>query len=75
MQLGHVELDEVWPYVGKKQSRLTTEERAERHDIGDVYLWTALDQDTKLVATFAVGKRSSDAETVLKSMSAISPRV
>lgn len=60
LKLRHVELDEVWSYVAKKQSRLTTEERAEWHDIGDVYLWTAIDQDTKLVASFAVGKRSAD---------------
>ncbi len=28
--------------------------------MGDVYLWTALDQDTKLVASFILGKRSAD---------------
>lgn len=35
-------------------------ERAERSDIGDVYLWTALDQETKLVPYFVLGKRSAD---------------
>ena len=34
--------------------------KAERFDVGDVYLWTALDQDTKLVASFVVGKGSAD---------------
>ena len=28
--------------------------------MGDVYLWTALDKETKLVASFLVGKRSAD---------------
>ena len=31
-----------------------------RFDVGDIYLWTCLDQDTKLVASFVVGKRSAD---------------
>ena len=45
----------------KKQSRLTMTERAERHDVGDVYLWTCIDQKTKLHARFpdrqAVGRQ------------------
>ena len=32
----------------------------ERYDIGDIYLWTALDQKTKLIPAFLVGKRSAD---------------
>ena len=58
--MDHVEVDEIWTFVEKKQGRLTPEEKAERHDIGDVYLWTALDKETKLVASFLVGKRSAD---------------
>lgn len=60
LNLGHLECDEIWTFVAKKQGRLTTTERAERGDIGDVYLWTALDQDTKLIPAYAVGKRSAD---------------
>lgn len=60
LTLEHVEVDEIWTFVEKKQARLTAEEKAERHDIGDVYLWTCLDQRTKLVASFLVGKRSGD---------------
>ena len=60
LTLAHVELDEIWTFVFKKQGRLTVEERGERHDIGDVYLWTALDKHTKLVASYLVGKRSAD---------------
>ena len=47
-------------FVQKKQARLTAEEKAERHDLGDVYLWTCLDKKTKLVASFLVGKRSAN---------------
>lgn len=60
LNLRHVEVDEVWTFVAKKQACLTLEERQTRHDIGDVYLWTCIDQDTKLVASHLVGKRSAD---------------
>ena len=60
LTLEHVEVDEIWSFIRKKQARLTVEERATRHDIGDVYLWTCLDRDTKLIPSFLVGKRSAD---------------
>ncbi len=60
LKLGHVEVDEMWTFVAKKQARLTTEERQTRGDIGDIYLWTCLDQETKLIASHVVGKRSAD---------------
>lgn len=60
LHLREIQCDEIWTFVAKKQQRLTTEERELRGDIGDMYLWTALDRDTKLVPTFVVGKRSAD---------------
>jgi IS1 family transposase len=60
LRLQHLECDEIWTYCGKKQGRLTIEERAERSDIGDIYLWTAVDQPTRLIPAYAVGKRSAD---------------
>src|SRR5688572_8099490 len=60
LTLEHLECDEIWSYVGKKQSRLTVDEKAERSDIGDVYLFTAIDAQTKLMPAFVVGKRSAD---------------
>ena len=60
LTLAHLELDEIWTFVLKKQGRLTPDERQERFDIGDVYLWTALDKHTKLVPSFLLGKRSGD---------------
>ena len=50
----------MWTFVQKKQARLTMEERETRSDIGDVYLWYSIDQDTKLIPTFLLGKRSAD---------------
>ena len=60
LKLTHLEFDEQWTFVYKKQARLTTDERAACHDRGDVYLWTCVDQKTKLLPSFAVGKRSAD---------------
>ena len=60
LTLDHLECDEIWTFVGKKQSRLTVDEKRERADIGDIFVWTALDQETKLIPSFIVGKRSAD---------------
>lgn len=60
LTLKHVEVDELWSFVGKKQAQLTIEQKRERHDIGDIYLWTCIDQQTKLIPSYLVGKRSAD---------------
>ena len=60
LTLDHLETDEMWTFVAKKQNRLTIDERRERSDIGDVYLWYSIDQETKLVPTFLLGKRNAD---------------
>jgi transposase-like protein/IS1 family transposase len=60
LTLDHLQFDEQWTYVAKKQSRLTMAEREESSDQGDVYLWTCIDQQTKLMPSFLIGKRSGD---------------
>jgi IS1 family transposase len=51
-----IQCDEIWSFVGMKQK---TAARQGRAGVGDVWTWTALDADTKLVPSFAVGKRDS----------------
>jgi IS1 family transposase len=51
-----IQVDEVWGFVGMKQ-RTAVENKA-KGDAGDVWTWIALDSETKLVPTFAVGDRS-----------------
>ncbi len=51
----NVQVDEIWTFVAKKQKRVNGEENA--GEIGDQFVFVALDADTKLVPTFAVGKR------------------
>src|SRR6267142_2232435 len=60
LKLRHLECDEIWCFVQKKQANLTIEERETRHDIGDEYLFTAQDQDSRLIATHLLGKRSAN---------------
>jgi hypothetical protein len=60
LQISHLELDEQWTYVGKKQARLTVDEKQTAFDQGDIYLWIGIDQKTRLVPSFALGKRSAD---------------
>lgn len=59
LELSHVEVDEIWTFVQKKQGRLHNDEKGSPR-IGDMYLWVALDQDTKLIPSFVIGKRSAD---------------
>jgi hypothetical protein len=60
LTLEHLQFDEQWTYVAKKQSRLTTIEREETSEHGDMYLWACVDQRTKLMPAFRIGKRSAD---------------
>jgi IS1 family transposase len=60
LSIAHVEVDEVWSFVGKKQAKLSVDEKLERHDIGDIFVWTCVDQKTKLIPAHLVGKRSAD---------------
>jgi len=59
LKLDHIQCDEIWTFCGKKQGRVPVEDQ-DNPSIGDIYLWTALDKETKLVPTFAIGKRSGD---------------
>jgi transposase-like protein/IS1 family transposase len=60
LKLSHLQFDEQWTYVAKKQARLTIDERKYAHDLGDIYIWTCIDQKTKLLPSFLIGKRSAD---------------
>jgi IS1 family transposase len=51
-----IQVDEVWGFIGKKQKNADAADR--RAGQGDVWTWIALDSETKLVPTFAVGDRS-----------------
>jgi len=58
----YIQVDEIWTYVGKKKKRLTIEEKLyeDKTDLGDQYVFVALDAETKLVTNYIVGKRSAE---------------
>ena len=60
IRIEHVEIDEIWTFVQKKQARLTEQEKDEDPTIGEISLFTALDKDTKLGPAFVVGKATKD---------------
>ena len=51
----HLQLDEIWCYVGKKQRHIKPDDDVSRK--GDFWTFVALDTDTKLVPSYRVGKR------------------
>ncbi len=59
LTLTHLECDEIWTFVRKKQRRLQGTEK-DNPKIGDQYLYVALDLQTKLIPSFVIGKRTSE---------------
>jgi IS1 family transposase len=55
-----IQCDEVWSFVGVKQKNVPAEKQGV-FGMGDVWTWTAIDADTKLVASWMVGTRDGDA--------------
>ena len=54
-----VQVDEIWSFVYAKQRNVKT---AKRLDLahGDVWTWTAIDADSKLILSYLVGSRDSE---------------
>jgi IS1 family transposase len=55
-----VQCDEIWSFIGCKEKNIPATRQSEQ-GIGDIWTWTALDADTKLIISWQVGER--DAET------------
>ena len=51
-----LQCDEIWAFVAMKQK---TAARKGRTDAGDIWTWTAIDAETKLVPSWLVGGRDS----------------
>ncbi len=52
-----IECDEIWSFCYSKQKNVPEDEQGEL-GYGDVWTWTAIDADTKLVPTWLVGERT-----------------
>lgn len=53
-----VECDEIWSFCHAKAKNVPAEHQGE-WGYGDVWTWTAIDVDTKLVPTFLIGRRDT----------------
>ena len=71
-----IECDEIWSFCYAKQKNVPDEHRGE-YGYGDVWTWTAICADTKLVPSWLVGERTADdAEVFIRDLaSRLSNRV
>jgi IS1 family transposase len=53
-----IQLDEIWSFVYAKEANLATPTAPD--DAGDIWTWTAICADTKLLVTFLVGGRDTN---------------
>jgi IS1 family transposase len=58
------QIDEIWSFVGCKQRNVATA-KAPVDGAGDVWTWTALHADTKLMVSYFVGDRSGESAMIL----------
>jgi len=66
LESNFVQVDEIWTYVGKKQKQVKP---FDSDELGDQYVFVAMDSDTKLVASFLVGKRNQESsESLMKDL-------
>lgn len=56
LQCKLIQCDEIWTFVGKKQRHVRKDDAAE---LGDQWVFVALDAETKLIPAYTVGKRTA----------------
>jgi len=63
LSVKQIQVDEIWGYVAKKQKRI--KETDSSYEVGDQYIFAAIDADTKLIPSFMVGKRTAENAVLL----------
>jgi IS1 family transposase len=58
----HLQVDEIWSFVYAKAKNVPAE-KAGQFGVGDVWTFTAIDADTKLMPSFLVGSRDAGCAT------------
>jgi IS1 family transposase len=54
-----VQCDEIWSFVGMKEKTAKAQGQDRPEGVGDVWTWTAIDADSKLVIAWLVGGRDA----------------
>jgi len=62
LKIKRVQCDEIWSFCYKKQSNTTGPES--KLGRGDIWTWTALDADSKLIISWLVGDRDAEAASI-----------
>lgn len=57
VQAKHVQADEIWAFCYAKEKNVGTA-KAAPEEAGDIWTWTALDRDSKMILSYTVGDRS-----------------
>jgi len=52
-----IQCDEIWSFCHAKERNLNPDLRGQK-DVGDLWTWTAIDADSKLIVTWHLGKRT-----------------
>jgi len=55
-----IQADEIWSFIYAKQKNVPEAKRGQ-FGYGDVWTWTAIDADTKLIVSWYLGRRDADA--------------
>jgi IS1 family transposase len=58
LQSKRIQCDEIWSFCAMKEKNVPKEKKG-AFGYGDVYTWTALDPDSKLIASWLVGRRDA----------------
>ncbi|MBC7469781.1 MAG: DDE-type integrase/transposase/recombinase [Ramlibacter sp.] len=59
LQCKRIQCDEIWAFCYSKEKNVSREDKGILGH-GDVWTWTAIDADTKLMVSYLVGKRDAD---------------
>lgn len=64
VRASRIQCDEIWSFCYAKEKNVE-KAKAAGEDAGDVWTWTALDADTKLIVSYFVGDRSGQSAIAL----------
>lgn len=59
VQASRIQCDEIWSFCYAKQKNVK-KAKAAPQEAGDVWTWTAIDSDTKLIVEYLIGGRDAD---------------
>ena len=72
LRVRRLQADEIWAFVGAKMKN-ASEAKVVNQGWGDIWTWTAIDADTKLIVSYMLGQRG--AETALAFMRDAASRI